>query len=247
GTTPRALATEFGGVRSRNVQQSRPVYHCSLRLPAGERLTEEHWAAFSRDYLGRMGFTDTPYVVVRHAEDHVHIIASRVRCDGTTVSNHDDRPRSNRVVHELERAYGLSHAIDPERMRQDRDDGAGRPRVTRDEIGVAERTGEVPPKLLLAARIDEAITRSGGTREGFDRALAGVGVVAHWNIASTGRVSGASFELADYQGAMQPIVKGSQIGKDYSWMRLAVCRRERRDGLCGGVRSPVRRRVGGYA
>ncbi len=233
GTTPRALATEFGGVRSRNVQQSRPVYHCSLRLPAGERLTEEQWAAFSRDYLGRMGFTDTPYVVVRHAEDHVHIIASRVRCDGTTVSNHDDRPRSNRVVHELERAYGLSHAIDPERMRQEHDDGRGRPRVTRDEIGLAERTGEVPPKLLLAARIDEAIERSDGTRAGFDRALAGVGVVAHWNIASTGRVSGASFELADYQGAMQPVLKGSQIGKDYSWMRLERRLEERAYGQDG--------------
>jgi len=222
GTTPRALATEFGGLRGRNTQQSRPVYHCSLRLPVGERLSEEHWGAFSRDYLDRMGFTNTLYVVVRHAEDHVHIITSRVRFDGKTISNHDDRPRSNKVVHELERVYGLSHAIDPERMR---DEGVGqsrvsRPQVSRDEVGLAERLGEIPPKLLLAARIDEAITRSDGTRAGFDRALAGVGVVAHWNIASTGRVSGASYELADYQGAMQPIVKGSQIGKDYSWMRL---------------------------
>ncbi len=244
GTTPRELATEFGGLRGRNTQQSRPVYHCSLRLPPGERLTEEQWAAFSRDYLERMGFTNTLYVVVRHAEDHVHIIASRVRFDGKTISNHDDRPRSNKVVHELERVYGLSHAIDPERMR---DEGVGqsrvsRPQVSRDEVGLAERLGEVPPKLLLAARIDEAIARGDGTRAGFDRALAGVGVVAHWNIASTGRVSGASYELADYQGAMQPIVKGSQIGKDYSWMRLERRLEERAHGQDGRVVSAGDRR-----
>jgi len=237
GTTPRELATEFGGLRGRNTQQSRPVYHCSLRLPVGERLSEEHWGAFSRDYLERMGFTNTLYVVVRHAEDHVHIITSRVRFDGKTISNHDDRPRSNKVVHELERVYGLSHAIDPERMR---DEGVGqsrvsRPQVSRDEVGLAERLGEIPPKLLLAARIDEAITRGDGTRAGFDRALAGVGVVAHWNIASTGRVSGASYELADYQGAMQPILKGSQIGKDYSWMRLERRLEERAHGQDGRV------------
>ncbi len=244
GTTPRELATEFGGLRGRNTQQSRPVYHCSLRLPVGERLSEEHWGAFSRDYLERMGFTNTLYVVVRHAEDHVHIITSRVRFDGKTISNHDDRPRSNKVVHELERVYGLSHAIDPERMR---DEGVGpsrvsRPQVSRDEVGLAERLGEVPPKLLLAARIDEAIARGDGTRAGFDRALAGVGVVAHWNIASTGRVSGASYELADYQGAMQPILKGSQIGKDYSWMRLERRLEERAHGQDGRVVSAGDRR-----
>ncbi len=240
GTTPRELATEFGGLRGRNTQQSRPVYHCSLRLPVGERLTEEHWGAFSRDYLDRMGFTNTLYVVVRHAEDHVHIITSRVRFDGKTISNHDDRPRSNKVVHELERVYGLSHAIDPERMR---DEGVGQPRVSRpqvsrDEVGLAERLGEIPPKLLLAARIDEAIARGDGTRAGFDRSLRTLGVEAHWNIASTGRVNGASYELADYQGAMQPILKGSQIGKEYSWMRLERRLEERvhgQDGRAAGT------------
>jgi len=233
GETPRALAAEFGLVRVLNPDVSRAVYHCSLRVPEGERVTEERWGQVSRAYLEGMGFADVPYVVVKHAEDHVHIIAARIDFDGRTVSDSNDRWRSNRVVHEVEGRYGLSHAIDPERMHRDRGDGKGRALVGRDEVGLAERTGEIPPKLLLAARIDEAITRSDGTREGFDRVLAGVGVVAHWNIASTGRVSGASFALADYQGAMQPIVKGSQIGKDYSWMRLERRLEERAHGQDG--------------
>jgi len=166
GTTPRDLAREFGVVRRLNPDLTRAVHHCPLSLPVGERLSDAEWAAFARDYLDRMGFGNAPYVVVAHAENHVHIVASRIGFDGHTVSDANDRPRSNRVVHELEREYGLSHAIDPERMCGE---GAGRPRVSRpqvsrDEIGLAERRGEIPPKLLLAARIDEAITRSDGTR-----------------------------------------------------------------------------------
>jgi len=232
GTTPRELAHAFGDVRRLNRDLTRVVHHCPLSLPPGERLSDAAWAAFARDYLDRMGFGNAPYVVVAHAENHVHIVASRIDFAGKTVSDSNEKWRSTGIIHALEREYGLSHAIDPARMRGQ---GVGRPRVSRDEIGAAERTGEIPPKLLLAARIDEAITRSDGTREGFDQALAGVGVVAHWNVASTGRVSGASFELADYQGAMQPILKGSQIGKDYSWMRLHGRLEERAHGQDGRV------------
>jgi len=230
GTDPRELAHEFGMVRQLNRDLARPVHHCPLSLSPGERLTDEQWGAFARDYMDRMGFGNAPYVVVTHAENHVHIVASRIDKDGKTVSDRNDRPRSNRVVHELEQAYGLHHAIDPARL-----DRGPRPQVSRDEVGLAERTGEIPPKLLLAARIDEAINRSDGTREGFDRSLRALGVEAHWNIASTGRVSGASFALADYHGAMQPIVKGSQIGKDYSWMRLHGRLEERAHGQDGRV------------
>jgi len=251
GATPRDLAREFGAVRRLNPALTRAVHHCPLSLPAGERLDDAQWAAFARDYLERMGFGNAPYVVVKHAENHVHIVAARIGFDGKTVSDANDRPRSNRVVHELEREYGLSHAIDPARMRRERGQrdggaGVGRPRVSRAEVGLAERTNEIPPKMLLAARIDEAIARSDGTRAGFDRGLRALGVEAHWNIASTGRVSGASFALANYQGAMQAALKGSQIGKDYSWMRLG-CRLEERghgeDGRAAGTserRDPAR-------
>jgi len=227
GTDPRELAHEFGMVRRLNRDLTRPVHHCPLSLSPGEYLTDEQWAAFARDYLERMGFGNAPYVVVAHAENHVHIVASRIDKDGKTVSDSNEKWRSTGIIHELEREYGLAHAVEPGRM------GRVRARVSRAEVGMAERMGEVPPKLLLAARIDEAIARSGGTREGFGRALAGVGVMAYWNIASTGRVSGASYELADYQGAMQPIVKGSQIGNDYSWMRLERRLEERGHGQDG--------------
>ncbi len=215
GRTPRELAAEFGVYRRLNPDLTRAVYHCSLRLPADDALTAAQWGAFSRDYLAAMGFDAVPYVVVQHAADHVHLIVSRIQFDGSTVPDGNDRWRSNRVVYGLEEQYGLSHARDPERER------APQARLSRDEVAMAERRGEVPPKLVLAARIDEAIARSDGTRDGFDAKLAALGVTAHWNIASTGRVHGASYAVRDDTGETRGVFKGSQVGKEYGWSRLA--------------------------
>ncbi len=215
GRDPRALAAEFGALRHRNPDLTRAVYHCSLRLPADEHLDDGGWAGFSRDYLAAMGFADVPYVVIQHAPDHVHLIASRIQCDGRTVPDGNERWRSNRVVSGLEERYGLSHARDPERER------TPRPQLSRDEIAWAERRGEIPPKLVLAARIDAAIVRSDGTRAGFAQELGTLGVTAHWNIASTGRVQGASYAVRDEAGETQGVFKGSQVGKEYGWGQLA--------------------------
>lgn len=228
GRTPRELAAEFGVFRRLNPDLTRAVYHCSLRLPADEALTEVQWEAFSRDYLQAMGFGESPYVVVQHAPDHVHLIVSRIRFDGSTVPDGNDRWRSNGIVYDLEEKYALSHARDAEQER------VPRPQVSRDEVAMAERRGEVPPKLLLAARIDEAIARSDGTRDGFDQAFAALGVTAHWNTASTGRVHGASYALHDDAGAIRGVFKGSQVGKDYGWNRLAERLNERREERAHG-------------
>ena len=228
GETPRELAAEFGLFRRLNPDLTRAVYHYSLRLPEDEALTAAQWGAFSRDYLAAMGFDAVPYVVVQHAADHVHIVASRVQFDGRTVPDGNDRWRSNRVVTGLEERYGLSHARDPERTREPR------PQLSRDEIARAERRGELPPKLVLAARIDEAVARSDGTREGFDQALAALGVTAHWNIASTGQVHGASYAVRDEAGETQGVFKGSQLGKEYGWGRLAARLDARREEQAHG-------------
>jgi len=234
GETPRELAAEFGVFRRLNPDLTRAVYHCSLRLSAEEWLPQADWREFCRDYLAAMGFGASPYVVVQHADDHVHIVASRVQFDGRTVPDSNDRWRSNRVIHALEEKHDLAHARDPERAR------ARQPQVSRDEVALAARVGEVPPKFVLAARIDAAVAHSDGTRAGFDAVLDTLGVTAHWNIARTGRIHGASYELRDYQGAMGAVCKGSQVGKGYGWGRLAERLEERRgeharEGRTGGT------------
>ena len=71
------------------------VWHCSLSLRAEEgQLDDGAWADISRDFVERMGFTETSgkapcrWVAVRHGlsaagNDHVHLVVSLVREDGT--------------------------------------------------------------------------------------------------------------------------------------------------------------------
>ncbi len=89
----------------------KPVWHCSLRLaPEDPVQSDERLTTIGRQYLEGMGFHDTPYLIVRHGDDHVHLVASRVRLDGTCVDKSWDYYRSNRLVHALEREHGLEHA-----------------------------------------------------------------------------------------------------------------------------------------
>jgi hypothetical protein len=56
-----------------------------------------------------MGYTDTPYLVVGHPEpgQHVRIVASRVRYDGSRADDHREHDHSRRIVREIERRRAL--------------------------------------------------------------------------------------------------------------------------------------------
>ena len=110
GTTPSGLAAEFRFCRQLNPRVSRSVYHVSLSLPHTEHLENDTWHEIAQKYLQAMGFDMNQYVVVRHSDrdhDHAHIVASRVRLDGTTVSDSWDYRRSEAAIRQLEQDYGL--------------------------------------------------------------------------------------------------------------------------------------------
>ena len=45
GNDPRELSREFSAVRQLRPEIGKPVWHCSLSLPPGERLSAEKWEA----------------------------------------------------------------------------------------------------------------------------------------------------------------------------------------------------------
>lgn len=88
--TPRSLVAELHLSKRINPKVSRTVYHASLSLPHNESLEDETWHEIALKYLRAMGFTMNQYIMVRHTHrthDHAHIVASRIRLDGTTVSD----------------------------------------------------------------------------------------------------------------------------------------------------------------
>ena len=238
GENARELAAEFGALRSARPELERAVHHASLRLPDDEHLTREQWEDVAQDYLKGMGFDNSPWVAVDHDNEHnhIHIIASRIDYEGNVVSDSHERYRSQDVVREIEDKYHLRHAYERDQERdQERDkernqerDREPEARLSITEKEIAERTGEIPPKVIIAEHINEAINRSDGTREDFTRELKDLGVETHWNESpTTGRVHGASYELENYQGEMANRVQGRQIGPDYSWTNISDRLQER--------------------
>ena len=111
GNNARALAREFKISRQLNLEADRVVYHASLSLPDNERLDEATWNELTNRYLEEMGFDSNQYVVYRHSNtehDHIHICASRIRLDnGKIVHDSWDYKRSETIIRQLERDYGL--------------------------------------------------------------------------------------------------------------------------------------------
>ncbi len=212
GNDPRELSREFSAVRQLRPDIGKPVWHCSLSLPPGERLSAEKWEAVTADFMQRMGFdqTNTPWVAVRHQDtdkDHIHIVASRVGLDGKVWLGQWEARRAIEATQELEHTHGLT--LTPGLG----DARAERRKLTDKEINMAVRTGDEPPRQRLQRLLDEAVKDKPTAPELADRLYAaGVGVRA--NLASTGRMNGFSFEVAGVP------FKGSDLGKGYTWAGL---------------------------
>ncbi len=194
GIDVRQLSREFAAVRALRPDIGKPVWHNSLRLPAGETLPPERWKTLCDDYMARMGFTrDHPRCYVMHDDaqgQHIHILASRVSATGAVYLGRNENLISTRIIQRLERVYRLTltqgatytgnrnrKIVLPERKQ-----------VKKGEVEAALRTGILP--------------------------LQAQGVTVVPNIASTGTLNGFSFGI---DGVM---FKGSALGAAYKWASL---------------------------
>ncbi len=212
GADPRDLAKEFSAVRQLRPDIGKPVWHCSLSLPPGEHIDGQKWEAVAADFMQRMGFdlANTPWVAVRHQDtehDHIHIVASRIALDGQVWLGQWEARRAIEATQALEREHGLT--LTPGLG----DARAERKGLTSQEVNMAVRTGEEPPRQRLQRILDEAIKDGPSAPELAER-LQAAGVTVRANLASTGRMNGFSFEIDGVA------FKGSDLGKAYTWAGL---------------------------
>lgn len=209
GTTPRQLAAEFGLVRRLRPDAKNPVWHCSLSLPAGDHLASEKWDAVATDFLKEMGFSEsTPWIAIRHRDtdhDHIHIVASRIALDGSLWHGKWEARRAIEATQTLEKAHELTLTAGLDDAKKDRK------QLKKQEIEMALRTGEQPPKLKLQNIIDEALSAGDLTAVQFAETLELSGVQVRANLASTGTFNGFSYAIDGIA------FKGSKLGKAYGW------------------------------
>ena len=120
-----SIAQSFEAQRELNSRVSKPVGHISLDFSAQDRdkLSNEVMARIAHDYMARMGIVNTQYIIGRHHDKehpHLHIAFNRVDNNGRTISDKNDRIRSEKICKELTAQYGLYFASGKEQVKQHR-------------------------------------------------------------------------------------------------------------------------------
>lgn len=212
GSDARELAAEFGAVRQLRPDIEKPVWHNSLRLPEGEKLTDEKWVEIADDYMRRMGFTDNHQrTYVLHDPDHIHIVANRISSSGEIYLGQNENLKSTSRIQELERVHGLTITKGP-----DYDPASGKvimpdvKQLSSNEINRAVRTGEPPARAEIQAFAQAAAVNCHSYTEYSERLRAvGVELLPVLQKDDT-HISGLSYK---YNGMT---IKGSDIGKKFT-------------------------------
>ena len=108
-----------------NPKVGKVVGHISLSFSAQDspRLCNEWMVKVAREYMEKMGIKDTQYIIGRHFDKehpHVHIAFNRIDNNGKTISDRNDRFRSEKICKELTTKYGLYFADGKEKVKEHR-------------------------------------------------------------------------------------------------------------------------------
>lgn len=108
-----------------NSKVCKTVGHISLSFSAQDllKLSNEFMVKIAREYMERMGIKDTQYIVGRHFDKenpHVHIAFNRVDNNGKTISDKNDRFRSEKICKELTAKYDLYFTTGKEKVKEHR-------------------------------------------------------------------------------------------------------------------------------
>jgi hypothetical protein len=109
-------------IRAGRRPPDKPVWHCSIRNhPTDRTLTDQQWQHIAGEIMAAVDLAPhhdphaIRWIAVRHAHDHIHLVATLVRQDGTTAWAWNDRPKARAAAIDLEQRYGLHHTAPADR------------------------------------------------------------------------------------------------------------------------------------
>ncbi|MCW0485041.1 relaxase/mobilization nuclease domain-containing protein [Gaoshiqia sediminis] len=108
-----------------NQHIQKPVGHISLDFSPKdkEKLNGKIMVQIAGAYMKGMGIENTQYLLVRHYDKehpHVHLVFNRVDNDGKTISDRNDRYRSEKICKDLTRRFHLYFAAGKEQVKTHR-------------------------------------------------------------------------------------------------------------------------------
>ena len=128
GVTPpdvREMVQDFKDQTLLNPRLKNAVGHISLSFSPKDapRMTDALMTQIAKEYMQRMGITDTQYLLVRHLDQphpHCHLVYNRVGNNGQTISDKNIKIRNAKVCRALTEKYGLHLAPGKESVRRER-------------------------------------------------------------------------------------------------------------------------------
>ncbi len=196
------------------------VWHCSVRAaPDDPILTDDRWADIARRIVAATG-VDTGdgagcrWAAVRHADDHIHIIATLVREDGRRPEHHRSGKRAQAEARLIEADYDL-HRVAP-------GDGTAAKRTTSAERHKADRLGwDRAAREELRETVRRAVAGAASTDEFLER-LKDAGLLVRTKVLPSGDLKGYTVAVpGDRDGEKEPIFyAGSTLAPDLSLPRI---------------------------
>lgn len=146
------------------------VWHTSIRLhPTDRVLSDQQWGHIAAEVMAAVGLAPNGdhravrWVAVRHAEDHIHLVATLVRQDRRTAWGWKDKLKAQRACRDLEERYNLYLVAPPGKGTRTWPSPAELNKTTRLHCASTSRTatagwgrsrrGPVPPREEMRRRV----------------------------------------------------------------------------------------------
>lgn len=200
------------------------VWHCPVRTaPEDRELSDAEWGEVARRIVHATGIAPDGdemacrWIAVRHAVDHIHIMATYVREDGRAPRDHGAAQRAQDECRKLERELGLRRLKSGDRTASRRPSSA--------EKYKAERHGwEQSSREWLREQIRTALAHANTPEGFFDLLETGLGVnVQVRRFAESGDIAGYKVNRpGDINKEGKPVwFAASDLAKDLSWPQVS--------------------------
>ncbi|MFB7271638.1 relaxase/mobilization nuclease domain-containing protein [Streptomyces sp. NPDC056244] len=212
-------------LRTRELGGKKPpqhVWHCPVRTAPGDRyLTDAEWAEVARRIVHATGIAPEGdekacrWIAVRHADDHIHIMATTVRADGRRPRTHHDGQRAQAECREIETEFGLRRLKPGDLTAPRTPTGAERAK--------AERQGQTVTARHWLREQAYAVAAAVRTEADYFTVLQSLGINVKTRLGpETGDVIGYSLAApGDTNAASEPVwYGGSKLAPDLSINRL---------------------------
>ncbi|MGW2281661.1 relaxase/mobilization nuclease domain-containing protein [Streptomyces sp. NPDC001770] len=232
GRDPAATYTQLArrldhhvDLRTRELGGKKPpqhVWHCPVRTAPGDRyLTDTEWAEVARRVVHATGIAPDGdekacrWIAVRHADDHIHIMATTVRADGRRPRTHQGGRRAQAECRRIEAEFGLR------RLKSGDLTAPGTP--TGAERAKAERQGQTVTARHWLRERAYAVAAAVHTEADYFTVLQSLGIKVKTRLGpESGDVIGYSLAApGDTNSAGEPVwYGGSKLAPDLSINRL---------------------------